>query len=389
MVLLPLRLFIILLPLSGAFFSDIFHATKHKQSEIHSILPAAFKHDLDRSAEEDNHLLLTCAAYSDGELLRAYLTDQGLKDDMHPAYMSSKEDRVCFTHFGKYPTEGTNSQFVTTMIPGALKIDETVLELARGDVDPSQCTEFVMEVAVGLGVQGKGLTGKDLSNIGSELMQSTHMASTNSNQMTKHHRDFFWTNSEHSAVDKLDAHPNLRSRRDMFSSALTAHQCDFRQYKVTTLRSHVSIASPSCAGETAVTSPSLRRSASSPASSGADCMLLLAAIAAMHSDVSHVTAHRPESSAASRSEDYSVGSPATDQNSWIQIGSRNISDGSSPTPYSDVGLDGTNLVLGMIDSGIDDLSCFMIDYSGTPTDRTPADQYMNPITEPDRRKCVL
>ena len=43
---------------------------------------------------------------------------------------------------------------------------------------------------------------------------------------------------------------------------------------------------------------------------------------------------------------------------------------------------------GMIDTGVDDKSCFLIDSSGNITTRTPADEYMNPITEPFRRKVI-
>ena len=42
----------------------------------------------------------------------------------------------------------------------------------------------------------------------------------------------------------------------------------------------------------------------------------------------------------------------------------------------------------MIDTGVDDLSCFMIDWSGNITTRTPGYEYMQPITEPFRRKVI-
>lgn len=43
---------------------------------------------------------------------------------------------------------------------------------------------------------------------------------------------------------------------------------------------------------------------------------------------------------------------------------------------------------GMIDTGVDDKSCFLIDSSGNITTRTPASEYMNPTTELFRRKVV-
>ena len=52
--------------------------------------------------------------------------------------------------------------------------------------------------------------------------------------------------------------------------------------------------------------------------------------------------------------------------------------------------DGTMVycLVGMIDTGVDDKSCFLIDSSGNITTRTPADEYRHPITEPFRRKVV-
>jgi hypothetical protein len=45
-------------------------------------------------------------------------------------------------------------------------------------------------------------------------------------------------------------------------------------------------------------------------------------------------------------------------------------------------------VVGFIDSGVDDLSCFLIDWSGNRTTRTPRSQVASPITETFRRKVT-
>jgi hypothetical protein len=119
------------------------------------------------------------------------------------------------------------------------------------------------------------------------------------------------------------------------------------------------------------------------------CALQLASLASLHSDITHVIFHSAEKILTIQSSEtesqltsgpYDTGLPATDQNQYVQSGDELL------TPYSDLGVDGSGFVLGMIDSGLDDLSCFLVDYSLTPTTRTPGPDYANPITESYRRK---
>jgi hypothetical protein len=118
-------------------------------------------------------------------------------------------------------------------------------------------------------------------------------------------------------------------------------------------------------------------------------VLQLASLASLHSDITHVIFHsaeqileteRTETESQLTSGPYNLGLPATDQNQYVQSGDELL------TPYSDVGIDGTGYVLGMIDTGLDDLSCFLVDTSLTITTRTPGADYANPITESSRRK---
>ena len=378
----------VLLPLCGAVYSDLWLATKLKQSEVHDILPAASQHDINNGEGAGLHLMLSCSSYGNAPSLKSYLIEKYSEDNIHPAYFSQSEDRVCYTHYGD-DSIGDHDDFTTTLIPHALKIDDSVTELVKSF--RSSCEEFVVEIAVGLGVQGKGLRDIRHNTISANIIDQIRQTANDKNSLSTLRSKFFWTSRSHGASSQISRHATLRARQEQYESALTLPQCsDFSSYTVRTLRSHISITSPQCssASPPAAASTSTRPPLRSPSRTkdSAQCLLLLAAVSSLHPSVSHVTAHRPETSVGSRSDDYSIATPATDQNSWIQIGSRNISDGSSPTPYADAGLDGSNLVLGMIDSGIDDLSCYMIDSSGTPTTRTPADQVDNPVTEPERRK---
>jgi hypothetical protein len=54
-------------------------------------------------------------------------------------------------------------------------------------------------------------------------------------------------------------------------------------------------------------------------------------------------------------------------------------------PFGAAGLDGTGQIVGLADSGLDDLSCFFIDDSGTKTPRSTKDA---PQTYSDRRKVI-
>eukprot|EP00602_Paraphysomonas_sp_CaronLab_P003300 CAMPEP_0185020344 /NCGR_PEP_ID=MMETSP1103-20130426/2933_1 /TAXON_ID=36769 /ORGANISM="Paraphysomonas bandaiensis, Strain Caron Lab Isolate" /LENGTH=880 /DNA_ID=CAMNT_0027551175 /DNA_START=787 /DNA_END=3429 /DNA_ORIENTATION=+ len=111
-----------------------------------------------------------------------------------------------------------------------------------------------------------------------------------------------------------------------------------------------------------------------------DCMLFLASVAVMTHGVSHVSVHEGLHM-NTESVDTTLAN-ATDQNAWIQSGDH------TDTPYTDIGLDGKGYVLGMIDSGVDDLSCYFIDDTHERTTRTHRSNYANPITEPHRRKII-
>ena len=68
----------------------------------------------------------------------------------------------------------------------------------------------------------------------------------------------------------------------------------------------------------------------------------------------------------------------------MNIYARGITQTGTPGDES-YGLTGTGQVVGVADTGVDDLSCFFVDTSGTPTPRSTA---KNPKTYPTRRKVI-
>lgn len=97
------------------------------------------------------------------------------------------------------------------------------------------------------------------------------------------------------------------------------------------------------------------------------CLSRLALALASHSEVLHVTyQYRPQTL-----NNYARG--ITQTSNYLSH------------PYTDLGLTGAGQVVGIADDGLDDMSCFFIDTSGT---KTPRSSVSKPITEPDRRKVV-
>lgn len=262
---------------------------------------------------------------------------------------------------------------------------------------------YTVEIGVGLGVLGKGLEISTAQGKSSSHETVWHAISSRLSGVQKdltlhssHTDDFFWTSNKHpaaarsaQAIARGGGHAGrvlkATSSDDVMSSPAGVFEatsarfkralslaCDFSTAQVNHLQSHVSVSM-----DTSVTH--------SP-----DCMLFLASVAALHPQVSHVSAYSSELhlenqdlNSVHADDVFNVNTTeATDQNAWTQTGS------SLTTPYSDRGLDGANYVLGMIDTGVDDFSCFFVDDSGTATTRTAAANYATPITEPNRRKVI-
>jgi hypothetical protein len=340
-----------------------------------STLESAVNHErrvLKNKKEKNSQMFLSCTSYeSSNHLHNLLLTKLGEKE-FHPVYYGKNADRVCYTFFDKEDYVVNDEIVTTTLVPHALKIDESVewtIEYARSQ---AKLPPLVLEIGLGIGVQAKGIKGSDKhSNVAKSILHSANKLQQNEDSVSDHTNNFFWTSDSGRQLIDVNRRSMINDHRSKHLKSLEdISSCNFNDLKVSSLRSHISFMTTTD-------------------SYNPDCMRLLAAVASMHEDVSHVNAHTAYASLSTAeienlsSVDYTIAPPATDQNAYVQTG---ISYG--PTPYSDIGLDGSNYILGMIDTGVDDLSCFLIDYSGTETTRTPRYAYNDPITEVNRRKYL-
>ncbi len=175
-----------------------------------------------------------------------------------------------------------------------------------------------------------------------------------------HWEQFYWTSAR-----AAEAHRRLASTDSLGNSggdtsisrqaryaAVNAYRCSYDGVSVEHGHNHISFTSPYGGGGDA----------------SLDCMLFLASWLALRPEVSSVAANRgarfTSANAPPLSNFSSAGNP-TDQNAYLQSGD------SFSSPYSRLGLDGDGCVLGLIDSGLDDLSCFLVDSTGEHTTRTP------------------
>lgn len=353
---------------------DLSLALQHDQTDGATKKPAAPDH------------YLACSSYSDGHLLQSYLSSHYDSAAYHPVHISRKSDRLCFTVVSSDISAAPPSppqDVVVTRIPHALKLDEQLPHLLAELNKRSTSVPFVLEVGVGLGIQGKGIQFAH-STVATQILRSVKSLQQDQQLFQSHLERFYFTNDRIRQADRTLRSVTHAANYSPETLDLSRQNCNYDRITATNLRSHVTFTTKKIYADFA---PS--------------CFLLLASVAVLSEHVSHVTGHMqpvsilPQISTVSSpsnqrllvedsvsSIDYTVAPNATDQNSWCQ------SYTSTETPYSDIGLDGSNYVVGMIDTGIDDLSCFLIDWSGTETPRTPKYDYDNPITELYRRKVV-
>jgi hypothetical protein len=315
-----------------------------------------------------------------------------LMDDssFHPVYFSERSNRVCYTFNSDSASPKLNQKAIrTTAVPHALKIGSefhlTFDQLVSSSLRNHDHGTFVMELGLGVGVLGKGLkaSSKTHERVFSDLMDGVHSLFSNPNFRSRHIDSFFWTSPKNSDLYVRAANPiisEVRTNRKQQYLQSFSRTCDFSSAQMEVLESHISLTMKLSSSEVRL-------------KQGGElhplCVLQLASLASLHSDITHVIFHSAEKILTAQSSEtesqltsgpYDTGLPPTDQNQYVQSGDELL------TPYSDLGIDGSGFVLGMIDTGIDDLSCFLVDYSLTPTTRTPGADYANPITESYRRK---
>jgi hypothetical protein len=322
-------------------------------------------------ANNDKRILniLGCSSYDQANLLQEMISSYS---DSHPVFSSWEEQKVCYIFqtngtpetilksLESQTEEGREMEF--TLLPSLLKLDESIHQLTETE----STTGYVLDISMGVGVQAKGIHSASHDNIGSQILHKARSLHSSREDLAKHWENFFWTSKLAASVTSSAAHlfsaSDLLHRQNKFKSVGTK-KCNFAQVN-TQLGSRSALH---------LTSDDL----------SSHCMLLLASVASLHEDVSHVNLYHGYAQLDGTS--VSVNSPnvtATDQNAWIQSGADHT------TPYTDRGLTGKGYILGFIDSGVDDLSCYLIDSSLTPTPRTPREDYLNPITEYHRRKVI-
>ena len=324
------------------------------------LLHHALDHDQSLGISEIQSTII-CSDYEKSQKLALALKSELHSTRYHPVHYSVVTNKACFViSAGSDLTTFQNLPYETilTKIPVALKINPSMFDLIKR---MSKVDILVIEVFMGLGVNGKGVV--DYHSTQSIVDEATSILETD-RLRSEHFSRFFFT-ADIVIGSKLAS--NLIS--EYFKSALRQKDsCNYKEFSVELSRAMWSMR---VAGH-----------------AGAHCLALLASVLALRPDVSYILAHQGYQSSidgvadAMASEPYTGAEPATDQNAWVQSGN------SMDTPYSSIGINGSSYVVGIIDTGVDDLSCFAIDYSGTPTTRTPASDYANPITELWRRKVV-
>eukprot|EP00602_Paraphysomonas_sp_CaronLab_P004391 CAMPEP_0185032648 /NCGR_PEP_ID=MMETSP1103-20130426/20895_1 /TAXON_ID=36769 /ORGANISM="Paraphysomonas bandaiensis, Strain Caron Lab Isolate" /LENGTH=1029 /DNA_ID=CAMNT_0027568623 /DNA_START=299 /DNA_END=3388 /DNA_ORIENTATION=+ len=278
---------------------------------------------------------------------------------VQPVFSGWQQQRVCYCLEKKNttPTELFDDlyhpDYDFTIIPHALKLDDSIDTLTDED------SSYVLEVAMGVGVRSMGLMSDHVKK-GTDLVSYAKRLRLNTEDLVAHWERFFWTSP--ASMRNLPSEI-LHHRRDRYLRTVD-ESCDFSKLEVSVgSRSHVHIISHGGVSH--------------------HCMRYVASVAALHDGVSHVSAYKGYALMETSSTNVDITKEnATDQNAWLQSGTH------TDTPYSDLGMDGEGYVLGMIDSGVDDLSCFLIDDSHEQTTRTTRNMASTPVTEDFRRKVI-
>lgn len=301
---------------------------------------AALKHEEYQplfQEQYDAHYLI-CSNYRFSPQLYAYLQELSPQsNDYHPVFHSKKADRSCAMTSGSMissikPEDINLHHFTVTKIPHIVKLHESTSLPQNEKIKERPIT---LEFAYGLGV---GAKGSHLQSIHEYSIQFLHLASkilSDDSLLEKHWNAFYWTTDSKftKTIQKNLLKPSELSVPSTYSELMsfpakhrTVSQCNFNTLQIQTSKSHILY----------TTSSHLMN---------ANCMRFLTTVASLQSEISFVSISRGESfeSMTQRSNaPYEEADPATDQNAWIQSGT------STETPYTDLGIDGSGYLLGMI-----------------------------------------
>lgn len=310
-----------------------------------------------------SEIMIACTTYNRSRRLQRLLSQSVGSSSFHPVFSSAKKDRACYSLVVDSPdaeilVKLEKHNVALSAIPSAIKLDESVERLLQ-NIEKGRADHFVLEIGVGLGVNNKGVSGSDNRPLAMEIIAQAEKILMERSMLDRHWSNLFWTSSRYAQ----SANHDKEKRSRFMSSAKT--ECSFKDLQVEHSMSHVTISQRQVNSESG------------------GCMLFLASVASLRKDVIVVSAHGGAVIQAAKSTPWEEDPDGpTDQNAWVQSGN------SIDTPYSDIGVDGSNYVLGIVDSGADDLSCFLIDSTGEQTTRTSREDYANPITEEGRRKVI-
>jgi hypothetical protein len=228
-----------------------------------------------------------------------------------------------------------------------------------------------IELAYGLGVSAKGIQNLpfSLKEYSHHFLSLVSETLSDSSLLDRHWNRFYWTSllAQHTSENTFNTHRATSAERSLqeriesdrqFYDRLRSltHQgaqgqahsrgggggseslllkCNFNELKIQTTKSHILY----------TLLPSHSLSVSETEEANDHCLQFLMTVAVLQDEISFVSVtygETMEGMTERTNAPYQEAAPATDQNSWVQSGT------ATETPYSDIGIDGTGYLLGMI-----------------------------------------
>lgn len=314
----------------------------------------------EQQEENDNYILL-CSQYKQYKQFNLLLLNYNLTlEYYHPVYISLKDNEICYFTYSKTIKENSyynkNHLKIYTIynIPHILKLDESIskhIDIYNKEVQVQQQIQnnkiknnknnndnkhlLTVELSYGLGVHGKGKLTQSIQDYSSTLLHLTNKILVNEIELKKHFHNFYYT-TNNKLVNKL-SHKLIQSQSNLFnyynqlkdtlSNENNKIRCNYNDLHIETTKSHIIYTQH----------PNKKLNSM--------CVEFLISVASLQSEISYITITYGESISditGRTNAPYQDAAPATDQNAWVQSGT------STDTPYTDIGIDGSGYILGMI-----------------------------------------
>jgi hypothetical protein len=300
---------------------------------------------------KQHHLLCTSVLLR--EVGRLELRAAVGNENYHPVYSSTKNDVVCYSSMLTAIESARLNHFHTiSTIPSFMKIHHSVMQLAS-NIEKSSA--YYLEVHRGLGVRGKGISKVSGSSIANRVIE---------NMKNGHNEDAhaFAAAMIHSTSEEGTWSHMWRETTSLVKSSSgrdVAQTCGFH---------HVTVES---------TAFGLRVKGLDITRAKMSCVLLLTAhLVTSSADVIMVLANKQQIPLNNFARPITQTGVSAIINNAVVAGS---------APYSSAGLNGLNEVVGVGDTGLDELMCFFTEGDGTVVTRSTIE---DPITNSSRRKVV-